>query len=345
MKTLSESNKYKLEYVNCPLCSKADCRVIIKEAKELYNGFDDTFDVVKCDNCQFVYTNPRPTKNSIHYFYPDNAGYYIPVSVKREPVEGFRSRIISFSLYKYFGYPIKLNSSKYNVILRGIVISLKYYVLYTLKKAHIPYYVQNGRLLEIGCSWGDYLARMQKLGWDVTGIEMNKNCVIYANNNLNLANVYSTNIEDIDFDADSFDVIRLNMVLEHLHDPVDCLYKIKKWLKSNGQLILSVPNFDGIEFQLFGRYCYALQVPQHLSFFDTRSLSNMLIDAGFVNLDFTFECVERDFLMSLKNNKSVVLFNFFSNRFVRYFIIKPVVFILSIFGKTSRMTVFSRKDK
>jgi len=69
---------YKLETTKCPLCGGNNCKPYITNAKELYNGTEHYFSVVKCQNCLMIFTNPRPTKDTIGFFYPDSARYYQP---------------------------------------------------------------------------------------------------------------------------------------------------------------------------------------------------------------------------------------------------------------------------
>ena len=57
--------------------------------------------------------------------------------------------------------------------------------------AHLPRFVPNGRLLDIGCAWGGYLWRMRELGWEVHGIELNAAAARYAQEALGLTNVRS----------------------------------------------------------------------------------------------------------------------------------------------------------
>src|SRR3546814_5853103 len=54
-----------------------------------------------------------------------------------------------------------------------------------------------------------------------------------------------------------FDLIVGWMVLEHLHQPLDVLQKLRSWVRPDGWLVLSVPDAGGLEFRLFGDRWYA----------------------------------------------------------------------------------------
>ena len=73
---------YELETVPCNFCGSDVYSIYIKDAKDLYNRLEGTFSVATCNRCGFKFTNPRPTIDTIVYFYPDTAGYYRPEKPK-----------------------------------------------------------------------------------------------------------------------------------------------------------------------------------------------------------------------------------------------------------------------
>src|SRR3546814_15069628 len=70
------------------------------------------------------------------------------------------------------------------------------------------------------------------------------------------------------------------MVLEHLHQPLDVLQKLRSWVRPDGWLVLSVPDAGGLEFRLFGDRWYALQLPTHLHHIPPETLPPMMTAAG-----------------------------------------------------------------
>src|SRR3546814_7293006 len=77
-----------------------------------------------------------------------------------------------------------------------------------------------------------------------------------------------------------FDLIVGWMVLEHLHQPLDVLQKLRSWVRPDGWLVLSVPYAGGLELRLFGDLWYALQLPTHLHPFSPVTLTRMLTPPG-----------------------------------------------------------------
>src|SRR3546814_9273497 len=70
------------------------------------------------------------------------------------------------------------------------------------------------------------------------------------------------------------------MVLEHLHQPLAVLRKLRRWIQPDGWLVLSVPDAGSLEFRVFGDRWYALQLPTHLHHFSPETLANMMTAAG-----------------------------------------------------------------
>lgn len=94
-----------------------------------------------------------------------------------------------------------------------------------------------GDLLEVGCGFGHFLARMQGL-CSVKGLEFNPQALDYCRQAG--LNVTSEAMEDIP--AESFDVVCAFEVLEHLPDPAEFIRQSNRLLRRNGSLILAVPD-------------------------------------------------------------------------------------------------------
>jgi 2-polyprenyl-3-methyl-5-hydroxy-6-metoxy-1,4-benzoquinol methylase len=334
--------EYDLETVPCALCGVDSYDVYFPRAKELYNGFDEYFDVVRCRECGFVYTNPRPTAASISCFYPDSAQYYQPKKSRVTTGNWSRSKwkkaLQQSFLARLFGYDLRRLPSFVDFF-PGLLWRKK------LRLAHVPRFVLNGRLLDIGCAWGGYLWRMQELGWDVYGIELNASAARFAREELGLTHVRSGSFADLDFPEASFDVVHMSMVLEHLYDPAEALLRINRLLRSDGQFILSVPDISGFEARLFKDKCYTLQVPQHLSHFSPDTVTRFLRQAGFIVEEILHQKARKDILQSAEYLENKFLARVLKNTLVKGALLTPLVGILASLGKTSRMSIFARKER
>jgi 2-polyprenyl-3-methyl-5-hydroxy-6-metoxy-1,4-benzoquinol methylase len=157
-----------------------------------------------------------------------------------------------------------------------------------------------GRLLDIGCSNGAYLAAMREKGWDVEGVEFDDDAAECARNSRNLK-VIQGDVEEAvcQLRENSFDVVTMWHVLEHSFDPAAALKQIHRVLKPGGIVMLEVPNFASPRVSLFRRYWYPMDIPRHWYQFTPATMKTVLTKAGFNRIQFKgvsfsrSDCVER----------------------------------------------------
>src|SRR5690554_3839634 len=94
------------------------------------------------------------------------------------------------------------------------------------------------KLLDVGTGTGDFLVAAQKTGWDILGIEPNKNALEKAREK-RIAVLPTLN----SVPQQKFDIITLWHVLEHLPDLDSQITNLVKLLEVNGTLIIAVPNY------------------------------------------------------------------------------------------------------
>ena len=128
-------------------------------------------------------------------------------------------------------------------------------------------------LLDIGCGTGDFLKISKEDKWLVTGIEPNDEARTIANqktNNRAHKNEYLLQLKE-----NSFDVITLWHVLEHLPDLEEQIAVFKKLLKENGTLIIAVPNYKSFDAMYYNEFWAAYDVPRHLWHFSEKSMEKL----------------------------------------------------------------------
>lgn len=310
----------KLENIDCPLgCAKND--EIVLTGRDRLHDLPGEFTVVKCRSCGLMRTSPRPTPGTMGFYYPDNYGPYLGTQVKRlEPthLSTFKDKVKS--LIHHF---IDFNTA----------------VLPPLEP---------GRMLELGCASGVFLHRMANLGWDVQGIEFSGTAAKMA---ADLGySVHAGPLETAPTPEGRFDLIVGWMVLEHLHDPVEGLKKLREWAKPDAWLVLSVPNAASLEFRLFKQRWYALQLPTHLYHFTPQSMGQLLEACGW-KLEKVYH---QRILSNLIASMGYVLrdkgFGKFGQILIDIpegsawwpYLLYPLAWIFSLFGQTGRMTVWAR---
>lgn len=154
-------------------------------------------------------------------------------------------------------------------------------------------------VLEIGCACGGTLLKIKDLykNSNLYGIEFNENASRIASQ---FANVNAQDAEkEMDYPLDYFDYIILADVLEHLYDPWAVMKNVRKYLKENGKVLISVPNV--MHFSLLksliinGNWTYTnagLLDKTHIRFFTLKEINKMLLEAEYSNIEFGATTIE-----------------------------------------------------
>ena len=155
-------------------------------------------------------------------------------------------------------------------------------------------------LLDIGCGTGAFLKTAKDDGWEVFGIEPNEKARDIANKSCE-GSVF--NIEKLEvFKAQTFDVITLWHVLEHLPNLHAQVLILKTLLKPNGTLVIAVPNYKSYDAKYYKNFWAAYDVPRHLWHFSRESILRLFktVEMKVVN---TLPMVFDAFYVSLLSEK------------------------------------------
>lgn len=162
--------------------------------------------VKKCRNCKLVYSAPMPVPNNIsdHYGIPPES-YWYPDYFKVDPT--------------YFLPQIE-----------------------TIKKLMD---VKPGmKALDVGAGLGKCMIALANVGFDTYGFEPSQPFYERALSKMNIGQekLKLGMIEDMDYEPESFDLITMGAVVEHLYHPAYCIEKAFKWLKPGGLIFIEVPS-------------------------------------------------------------------------------------------------------
>lgn len=145
------------------------------------------------------------------------------------------------------------------------------------------------RLLDVGCSTGLFLNEARQAGFAVHGAELSGATARFARDHFGL-DVHAGDWRDAGYADESFDVITLFDVIEHLADPLAELVALRRLLKPGGLLLQSTPDIDG----LFPRLSYLAanrldywphpEPPHHLYQFSRRTLAALTEKAGYATV-------------------------------------------------------------
>jgi len=136
------------------------------------------------------------------------------------------------------------------------------------------------KLIDVGCGSGVLLARMQALGWQVEGIDVDAAGVAAARNRG--VSVRCGMLTDQAYPENHFDAVYSSHVIEHVHDPVGLLRECCRILKPGGRLIFITPNWESWGHKLFGSAWLNLDPPRHLVLFSARNFRAAAESVGLV---------------------------------------------------------------
>ncbi len=139
------------------------------------------------------------------------------------------------------------------------------------------------RALDVGCSEGALLLLLHKHGFHVTGYELDKRMVEFANTRISQKEKAVKNMffeEDLQIEEGVYDLICSSNVFEHVKDPINHLKKLKKVLKKNGVLFMEIPNEYAMVVKNWkiNQTVYPTSATEqgHLFFYSTNSIAQLL---------------------------------------------------------------------
>ncbi len=237
-----------MEDVVCDLCGHNQPAPYVLQTDRFSN---ETFSLCRCTQCGLIYLNPRPTQKEIGNYYPDD--------------------------YEAF-YSLKnASSTRQWHLLRSLNAQLDFV------EAHVS---SRGRLLDVGCATGSFLHVAQTRGWKVTGIEINHRAADFAKRQYGMRVFTEPLGSTATFLPDqSFDVITLWDVLEHLPSPRMAMKHIHRLLAPDGIVVFSIPNLHSFDRYIFGSSWIGWDAPRHFTLFTYQTLFVLLKLTGFVALD------------------------------------------------------------
>lgn len=160
-------------------------------------------------------------------------------------------------------------------------------------KVHLPQYTRKARILDVGCGEGYTLAFFNDLGWIAKGIDFSSAGVAAKNPNcMNLlatGDVFALIAAEISA-GNTYDVVWLQNVLEHVIEPLNLLSSLKTLVSPGGLAVVTVPNdcsiiqSEALDNQHIDN-AFWVTPPDHLTYFDCNSLVNTITKTG-------WECIE-----------------------------------------------------
>lgn len=234
-----------METVSCNLCSGTQ-QELLWEGRDWAYGSPGRFTMVRCIECGLIFLNPRPTLDEMGLYYPED--------------------------YEPYQRTVSTMHSQWLDLVQRIKLRPRVRIVMRL--------TQGGHLLDVGCAAGGFIRELRRLGgWHVQGVEINAKAACFARQQLGL-DVFCGQLTDARFPSDSFDIVTMWDVLEHMHDPLATVKEVRRILRPGGVFLSSTPNANSLDAKIFGRYWIGFDFPRHLYVFSSSTLAALLLKAG-----------------------------------------------------------------
>ncbi|MFZ3262805.1 MAG: class I SAM-dependent methyltransferase [Terriglobales bacterium] len=195
----------------CPICGGSRCSLVQKEPASPDPTRSAAYterlvSVVTCADCSFMYVERDFPESYVNGFYEERAG------------GGYALTKENF----FWWHEAMKYSNRHILSLLGPANS--------------------GQLLDVGCGSGTLLTDARDAGWKVSGLEINAEFPEFCRKELGFADVHQGVISNPPFAIESFDVVTMLDVLEHMYDPLLTLRQCVRMLKPGGRLVVKSPN-------------------------------------------------------------------------------------------------------
>ncbi len=230
-----------------------------------YSVSKETFDLYQDETLDMLITFPQPSIENLGKYY-ESEDYISHTDNKRSLFE---------KLYHF---------------IKGIALKNKLNLINTLQP-------NKGKILDIGAGTGEFLSVAKNDGWQTIGVEPSERAKSIAINKGVSFVELTTELEN-----QSFDVISMWHVLEHVPDLDKQIKELKRLLKPTGTLIIAVPNFKSFDAKHYGKFWAAYDVPIHFWHFSKTAIK-LLFEKEEMKLEKVLPMKFDSFYVSLLSEK------------------------------------------
>ncbi|NDV80678.1 bifunctional 2-polyprenyl-6-hydroxyphenol methylase/3-demethylubiquinol 3-O-methyltransferase UbiG [Bacteroides sp. 51] len=231
----------------CPQCSGTHLKHVMTCTDFYASG--EQFELHSCEDCQFTFTQGFPTGAAMDRYY-ESSDYISHSDTKKGMMNSVYHRVRAYML----GRKARL----------------------VAKEARRT----SGKLLDIGTGTGYFASTMVKKGWEVEAIEKNAQARAFAKERFDLDVRPETDLST--FAPNTFDVITLWHVMEHLENLNETWDRLFELLTDKGILIIAVPNRASYDAEKYGANWAAYDVPRHLWHFTPGTIQQFGSKHGFI---------------------------------------------------------------
>lgn len=174
-------------------------------------------------------------------------------------------------------------SNRIQRLLAALEIRLFYKPIYrsSVRQVQRMTGLKSGRILDVGGGSGRRSFSFQQAGFDVTVLDPDEQALKVAKEQFGLKTICGL-LEEVDLPENSFDLVTLWYVVEHLPEPQKTLKAAHKVLRPNGWVVILVPLIDSWQARLFkGKWAEVTEAPRHVGLPTTKGMKMLLEICGF----------------------------------------------------------------
>lgn len=251
---IHERHKQNFVQRSCFLCGERDFMAV--------DDFHGSYKVKRCNTCASYSVNPAPNEAALNDYYNNGKCNLLLNDLLKTRYK----KTVDFIL-----------DDRIRIVLN---------LIGEIKKKDV-------NLLEIGCSSGAFLAKLKHFIADkfpdkrilLAGIDIDANA-IQSNVDKELELTVANAETFVRSAAGKYDIIVHFELIEHLIDPFSFMTNLHKLLTTNGRMLFSTPNADGLEMMASGYNDFRLLAhsifpPMHLNAFSVANMTHFAIRCGF----------------------------------------------------------------
>lgn len=237
----------KLTINACPVCGCTHLERAMTCTDSYASG--ESFDLVRCSECGFVFTQDAPVEAEIGRYY-ETPDYISHTDTRKGAMNAIYHHVRQYML-----------GSKARLVMDAARGSAK-------------------RILDIGTGTGYFANAMDGRGWQVEAIEKSPQARAFAKEHFGLDVKPESALNE--FVPGSFDAITLWHVMEHLEHLNETWTRLGELLTPKGVLVVAVPNCSSADAAKYGADWAAYDVPRHLWHFTPATITRLAEKHGFV---------------------------------------------------------------
>ena len=235
-------------FVNCQICGANQGKVLLTKSR--FNYFSTW---IECSGCNSAHINPYPGEEQLEDYYNND---YTEMDFVSTDDWSVNHRLRYSTEYQ------EIINMEYDLSLRDLEIDIY----------NAP--LKFGKILDFGCANGVFLRYLLSIGYDKDNIfgcdispKMLTEAVKFTDNVF-----FPSDIQDF---KDTFDLVTLWDVIEHIYDPRETLKNIVASLKVGGELLIQTPNY-GLLASLYHEDFAHFIVMEHINLFSRSAMINFI---------------------------------------------------------------------